>query len=196
MNAASLTQAGFRGYADTGGEGTNPKAAENTDWSQVVDENFRVRFVVDETNSGGENNVNLQLQYNLNSGGWNNVTGSSSVVQAVASGQVTDEGATTRQLTSGSGTFLTGAFDEADGIAGSNNQIDFTDGQDEVTEVEYVLQILSGDVGDGDTLELRVVRSGGTLDAWTQTPSLTVSEGGGGISVPVAMNQYMKRRMA
>lgn len=184
----SLSQAGFRGYADDGGEGAaTPKAAENTGWTQAVDETFRVRFVVDETAGGTESNITLQLQYNLNGAGFVNVTGSSSVVRAVASTHITEEGATTRQLTSGSGTFVTGAFDEDDGLAGEGTQIDFGSGG-ELTEVEYSVQILSADVADSDTITLRVIRSSGTaLENYAQTPSLTVSEAGGGQNVDVGL---------
>lgn len=172
----SLSQVGFRGYADTGGENTNPKANENTNWSNLVNENFRIRFVVDETAGGAEANINLQLEYNHLAGGWNPVTSTSSVARTFASSQITDEGATTRILTSGTGTFVTGAFDEADGIAGSSNQIDFNSGG-ELTEVEYVLQLRGADVSDKETIQFRVVRSGGTLEAWTQTPTVTASAG-------------------
>jgi hypothetical protein len=66
-------------------------------------------------------------------------------------------------------------MDEDNGIAGSGNQIDFTAGG-ELTEVEYCAQIRGVDVNHNDTIQLRVIRSGASLDAWTQTPTVTVNK--------------------
>jgi hypothetical protein len=105
----SFTQAKFRGRDDDGGEPAPPppggaswKAAADTNWTQKVDENFRVRFVVQETNGIASADKTFQLQYNHNGGGWNDVDGTSSVVQSSSSGSVSD-GADTTQLI-GSGT--------------------------------------------------------------------------------------------
>lgn len=173
----SLDQAGFRGRNDDGSESAATwTATANSDWAQAVDQNFRVRFLVQETAGGTENNVLLQLQYNLNGAGWNNVTDLSSVVRASDSAHLTEGESTTQQI--GAGTFITpnSGVDEVDGIAGQGNDIDFA-GSDEV-EVEYCCQLLAADVADQDTVQLRVVRGDGTvLESYTNTPSLTVSEG-------------------
>lgn len=177
--APFLNQIGFRARNDDGTETTATwKAGGNGPWTQNTNENFRVRFVIDETASVAENNVQLQLQYNRNSTGWVNVTGSSSVVRAVDSTNVSEEQATTRQLGSGSGTFFTGAMDNLDGLLGTNNQIDFT--ADGLTEIEFCLQLVGGTVLAGDTIQLRVIRSTPqVLEAYTQIPTITV----GGASV-------------
>lgn len=173
---ASLDQDSFRGRNDDGSQsGASWKATTNTNWTQAVDENFRVRFLVQETAGGSVNNANLQLQYNLNGTGWNSVNGTSSVVQSALSANFADDDNTTQQI--GAGTFISpnSGMDENNGLAGENNDIDF-DGNDEV-EVEYCCQVLSGDVADTDTVQLRVVRADLTvLESYTNTPSITVSE--------------------
>ncbi|MGH9878833.1 MAG: hypothetical protein ACRD5H_14470, partial [Nitrososphaerales archaeon] len=64
----TLDQAGFRGRNDDGSETTATwKAAENTNWSQAVDENLRVRLILDETTGGDPAIADYRLQYNLNS---------------------------------------------------------------------------------------------------------------------------------
>lgn len=172
----SLEQNSFRGRNDDGSESAATwKATANTDWTQAVDENFRIRFLVQETAGGSENNVNLQLQYNHNGGGWNSVNASSSVVQSSLSGNFAEDDNTTQQI--GSGTFISpnSGMDEDEGLAGESSDIDFA-GNDEV-EVEYCCQILSGDVADTDTVQLRVVRGDLTvLETYTNTPTVTVSE--------------------
>lgn len=166
----SIDQQSFRGRNDNGTETTATwKANANVNWSQNVDENFRVRFLLQEDNGGVESNFTAQLQYNLNSGGWNNVTGASNVVRASASPNVTDGADCTQQI--GSGTFITNndGFDEVDGASGGAN-LDFA-GSDEV-EVEFCVQIRSADVANNDTVQLRIAGA----DTWTNTPSITVIE--------------------
>lgn len=168
-----LTQASFRARNDDGSEtGATWKFGANVNWTQAVDENFRVRFLVQETGAGTlSGTFGGQLQYNLAAAGWNNVTASSSVVQAVASSNITDGVATTQQM--GAGTFVAGSIDEVDG-----NVANVSLSGDDETEVEYVLTIVSGDVTDAQTLQLRVIGLGDdttALTAYTNTPTVTVS---------------------
>lgn len=169
----SLSQVGFKGFDDNGTEtGASQKAAENVNWIQPVDQNFRIRFVIDETAGGAESNASFQLQYNLGGAGWNNVDGTSSVVRSSASTHITDDGNTTRILTSGAGTFVAGHFDEVNGLTGTT-----TWAGGELTEYEYCIQIRSADVADGNTVQLRVIRGTAVvLEGYTQTPSITVSD--------------------
>lgn len=169
----SLSQVGFRLRNDDGSQTTATwKANENTNATIGVDENFRIRFVVDETAGGAENNVTFQLQYSHNGGTFTNVTALAVVARPSASPNVTDSTATTRQLTSGTGTFVANSFDEVDGLSGVTT---FSGG--EVTEVEYCVQILSGAVANNDTVAFRVIRgSGSALENYAQTPTVTVSE--------------------
>jgi hypothetical protein len=165
----SFTQASFRGRKDDGDEtAASWKANADTDWTQKVDENFRVRFVVQETSGIAAADKTFQLEYNRNGTGWNDVNGASSVARAWVSPNVGDGDNTTQQV--GSGTFVApnAGFDEADGLAGGAS-LDFS-GSDEV-EVEYCLQIRSADVSNDDTIALRVKG----LDAYTNTPTVTVN---------------------
>ncbi|MGD9034531.1 MAG: DUF2341 domain-containing protein, partial [Desulfobacteraceae bacterium] len=165
----SFNQGSFQARNDNGDETASTwTAAANTNWTQMVDKNFRVRFLVQETAGNPDADKTLQLEYNLNSGGWNDVTGASSVVKAAATANVTDAVDTSQQL--GSGTFVTpnAGFDEADGLVGGAS-LDFS-GNDEV-EVEFSLQIVGADVSNGDTIELRVKG----LNTYTNTPTVTVT---------------------
>lgn len=167
----SLSQTQYRGRNDDGSETTATwKANANTDWTQPVDESFRVRFVVQETAGGAENNVTFQLQYNLNGAGWLDVTTASAVVRGVDT-QLADTSPTTDQI-GGSGSFLAGEQCE-DGLADISRP-SFA-GNDH-SEVEFGVQLLGADVDDADSIQLRVVRSGGSLEAWTATPTITASE--------------------
>jgi len=186
--AATLDQDGFRGRNDDGSESTATWiAAVNTDWTQDVDENFRVRFHI--TVEDVTVLLTAQLQYNLNSGGWNDVNASSSVVQSSASPNETDNVITLEQI-GGPGSYWRSWFDEVDGVVTTENYF-----SGEETEPEYCVQIIGTDVADTDTIELRVVGQGAAktaLNTYSQTPTITVNEGGGGggLSIPVAMHAY------
>jgi hypothetical protein len=169
----------WRGKNDTG-TGANTTdwiAAQNTGWSQAADVNFRVRFRGGDTAGASGTWTTPQLQYQLtpsggSPGGFNDVTGSSSVVRATASPNVADNAATSTQLTGGSGgAFVAGSFDEADGAVGSISL-----GASGNSEVEYCVQIRSADVANDDTVELRVL-IGGAAPAVEANghPSLTVT---------------------
>ena len=118
--------------------------------------------------ASAQSDKTFQLEYNRNGGGWNDVTGASSVVRAWLSPNLADAANTTQQV--GSGTFVTpnAGIDEADGQVGGTS-LDFS-GNDEV-EVEYSVQIVSVDVANDDTIQLRVKG----LDAYTNTPTATVN---------------------
>lgn len=169
--AAALDQNDFRGGVNSGTESTHAFiAAANTNFSQTVDETFLMRFNVQESGGGTISNVDLEFQYNRNTLGWNNITASSAVVIAVSSILVNGNDCTQRI---GVGTFLsTNAGQTTDGTSGGN-ALDYA-GNDE-SETEVSVQIVSGDVGPGDTIQIRLVRDGGTLlDNYNQTPTITV----------------------
>jgi hypothetical protein len=170
--ASQYDQDSFRARNDNGDESTAIwMAAANTNWTQMVDKNFRLRFLVQETSGISEWDKSFQLEYNLNGGGWNDVTGASSVVKAGATANVTDGADTTQQLGSGTYPPTNDGFDEADGLVGGTS-LDFS-GNDEV-EVEFSLQIVGTDVSNGDTIQLRVKG----LDTYTTTPTMTVTGAG------------------
>lgn len=172
--AAVFDQDSFRIRNDDGTDETDAtwKAAANVDADVATDTTFRQRFVVQETagNSDGAP-VSLQIQYRKNLGTWTNVTASSSNVKAVDSTKLTHGADTTQQV--GGGTFLTNNnwVEDVDGV--TDDSAAFA-GSDEA-EVEFALQIVDADVTDGDQIELRVVKAGGTvLATYTNTPELTI----------------------
>ena len=176
---ASFTQNGFRGRNDDGNETTATwKATQNTNWTQKVDTNFRVRFQMQEGAACAGANKVWRLQYNLAAAGWVDCSASSIVVRASASANFTDGAATTDQLTGGTGTFqggsgTTGGMDEGDCNAGGSTMDVAASGH---SEAEYCVQIRSADVTDGQTLQLRVTDAGTAIAAYTQTPTITVNE--------------------
>lgn len=185
--AASLDQVHYRFRNDDGSESAATWIdAEDTNiivgsgGSVELDTNIRLRITVDDTASGIENNVNLQLQYNKNTLGWNSVNATSLNVRSSASGNFADDDNTTRQLTIPTGgSFITpnSGMDEDNGIAGETNDIDYVDGLHDFVEVEFCFIVRSTDVTNDDAIQFRVVRApGGTLDAWSVTPQITVSQ--------------------
>jgi len=162
----NIDQTAFRGKGEGVETAENWKAAVNTNWTQAMDDNFRLRFLLSETNGWLESNFAAQLQYNINTAGWNNVNASSSVARSFA-GSVTDGEDCTEQL-DGSRTFISNndGVDEVDGLSGGAN-LDFT-GNDEA-EVEYTLQLRSADLSEGDTVQFRIAG----MDSYAQTPTIT-----------------------
>jgi hypothetical protein len=174
--AVSYDQAGFRAYADDGAiNAATPLAAENTAWTPTLDTNFRFRAVIDEGGGPLGGVLDFKLQYSKNGGAWTDVNLTSLVVRTFASPIVANNAATTRQLTSGTGTFVAGTFDENNGAAGSASTID----NGELTEIEWCAQVRSADVTNGDTVQLRAVETVGTVPfaSYTQVPTLTISGG-------------------
>lgn len=177
MGAAAWEETSFRVRNDDGDEaGATWRQLINVADTVPVDTNFRVRFGV--TVTGMDSSVIGQLQYNLAGAGFNNVNATSSVVQSVASPNEADGATITEQL-SQSKTFVAnaspnGLFDEVDGVVASQA---ITTTQE--TEMEFCITIISGDVTNGQTIELRVIDN---ASAFATYPSphlvITVSEDG------------------
>ena len=181
-----INQSAFRGRNDDGSETTATwKAAENTNWSQAVGENFRVRFELEETAGGNtkgaascRNQVNLQ--YNLNGAGWNNVSGSSSVVRLVASSQFAGPVQCTDQMTTSGASFLAGS---GCALVESLTLGTIAVPTSQSVQYEFCLQIVAADVTNGQTIQLRALSvntstgNGEVLDTYTNTPTITVVEG-------------------
>lgn len=172
---ASFTQVTFRGRNDDGNETTATWiATQGTDWTQAVDTNFRIRFEIQEgANCAGSNKV-WRLQYNLAGAGWVDGSASSIVVRASASPNLADAANLTNQLTGGTGTFqgATG-FDEVDCNAGGASMDVAALGH---AECEFCVQLRSADVTDGQTFQLRITDAGTAIAAYTDTPTITVSD--------------------
>lgn len=175
----TTVQLAFRGRNDDESESlASWKAAQNTNWSQPTNAQFRVRFEIEET-AGGNADILARLEYNKNSAGWNPVNGSSAVVQSTASLKLINEDNTTNQLTASARSFVAGKVDESDGLT---TQISINN---QHTEFEFCISIIEGDVTNGDTIQLRVTNNGTALTTYTQTPSLTVQKLLDGAAKPV-----------
>ena len=170
-NDPAYDQDSFAFYNDGTESGSTIIGSVNTNPALELDTTYLVRFLVQETAGGTGNNTSIQFEYNLNGAGWNNVTGTSSVIRATDSANLTDGGNTTQRI--GAGTYLTtnGGIDDVDGLAGGAN-LDFA-GNDEA-EMLYAFQIRSADVSAGDTIQLRCTENSGTLvTTYTNTPTVT-----------------------
>ena len=167
------TQSDFRGRNDDQSEASATwNAAANTNWTQDSNESFRMRFVIQETGGAAASSQGFKMQYNKNSAGWVDVTASSSVVKSFDSTHLTDGQDTTQQV--GGGTFVTpnAGVDDVDGAVGNASFA----GSDE-TELELCVKIITADIADSDTVELRIVEADGTaLGTYSNTPSITVNE--------------------
>lgn len=151
------------------------KAGLNIDVIVAKDVNIRVRFGIEETADVADPNVQFQLQYNKNSGGWNDVNGSSTNIRSSLSTKLVDAENTTEQLAM-AGTFLTtnAGVDEVNGLVGGAN-LDFSASANEEVELEFCFQVRSADVTNGDTIQLRIVKEADELlSTYTNTPTLTV----------------------
>lgn len=172
MTTPVFEQTDFQGFADDGVPGSaTSKAAANTGWTQNVDENFRIRFAVEETAGKSQNNVQVTFQYNLNGTGWNLIT-ASTPIQTASTTHYADEDADNVQRVS-TGTFTGGVLNEDD-QAGASNQIDYL-GND-IWETESCFTIDSAQVADTDTIQVRCLYEAATLDFYTSVPTITVSE--------------------
>ncbi len=172
---ATIDQATFRIRDDDGSESAATwRQLEDINDTLDTDINFRIRFTLDDTTDGERLNFQPQLEYNLASGGWNDVNGASSVIRATASSEFTDDDDTTRQLSIPSGgSFITpnSGMDDNDGLAGQDNDIDFVETVHDFVEVEFCFQIRSADVSDAQTVQLRIKNA----DSFGVTPTITIN---------------------
>ena len=158
-------------FYDEGTEsGSTIIGTQNNQQDIDVDTNFQVRILLQETSGAAIDTFEgLQWEYELNqSGTWNSITTSSSVIQAVNSTSLTDQGDTTSRLTGGSGTFLTpNAWVSEDG---NSANLVFTPGDH--CEALLSAQIIGTDVSNGDEIRARV--TGNPTPAWTVEADINV----------------------
>ena len=162
---------GWRFYADGTETGSVAEANENTDVTLEVATVYQVRWAVSETGSAVWTTQDLQLEYNLNSAGWNDVNATSSVVQSAAGGLVEADDTTDR--ITGQGSFQASECqDETDGLTAGTDRVDT-----EYINAVWSFQILAADVVDTDTIQLRITDD---VLGWTAEnqalPTITVNE--------------------
>jgi hypothetical protein len=171
----AVTQSHYRFGIDEGTESTHGwHAAEDANPSAGVipiNTTFLLRFCL-QCDGTAQSNVDAEFQVRRNGGAYQNITTSSSIVRAVATVAFANGDNTTKRL-SGTGTFeSSSAGCTEDGVSGGTAFDIVSNGNG---ETECSLQIVGADVADGDVLEFRLTRDGGTqLDTYAVTPSLTV----------------------
>jgi epidermal growth factor receptor substrate 15 len=183
MTAAVFDQDTFEGRNDDVGlnSGTfNGGGGPGGDWTQDTGVNFRVRFLIQETNGGMAPNQQFALYYEKNGDG--NPTGSSAVTTSssnvilVNDTQGINDNETTTQVIGG-GTYVSGdslGYDDGTSDVGTGN-IDFTANTE--CEVEFCIQIVGADVSDADTIDLYVFEADATqLGSYTDSPRVTAKK--------------------
>lgn len=164
----------FRGYEDdVSGAITaqTPIAAVDTNWTQDVDTKFHVALLATETAGGDAKSIPFRFEYNLNGGGWLDVTNTTPIQAVSATNCTTADAASygTTALTTGATIqateYDTGGADAAP-VSLLSSSFEFT----------TCLQIDSAQVANNDTIQLRLSNAGVALDADTTIPTITVSE--------------------
>jgi hypothetical protein len=161
----------YRVRNDDGSEsGATWKAAQNTDVSIPEGEVFRVRFLLQETGGIGyvQATGDYMLRRKLNAGSFLFVGAESgTVVLGSASAFVTDETATTSQLTGGSGSFVAGK------VEASNARLQAPLTANNYTELEFTIVIPAADVVDGDVVEIELAQLTEALGGPTERITIT-----------------------
>lgn len=168
-----LDQESFQGRDDTQSlNSATFSESLNTDFNQDVDTTFRLRFEIQET-AGGSNTGAISLSCEKNgTGGYAVVTTSSSNVRITTSSQFANGDNTTQVI--GDGSFVTGDGVADPGVASANLTLN-----NQSTEIEFALTIVSGDVSNGDKLAFRCQMTGVDLDSYTQEPAITAVKAAG-----------------
>jgi hypothetical protein len=184
MGVGYCRQDAFRARNDDGSDDDTSAtwiAAKDTDWTQAVDENFRIRILAQEYNGFQAKNYYGILQFRYDStgtgssyGSWTNVLGASSILQSSASSNRTDGDDTDSDQLGGSGTQTdnnNAGFDEANGANGSGFNDIPANGH---FEGEWNILIVGADVVDGGLLQLKDA----TCAAFNIYPTITIDKGG------------------
>jgi len=176
-NVFGITARAFRFYEDGTEAGSTAIAAENTNITRDVaagNSALQLRYGVQESGSGsasGATTDDYQLQVSKNAGAYANVAAASSNVRAFPTANLTDAAATTQRLSAGSGAFIAGEIDEADGIV--------TDWQltaNNFSELLYSVELVAADLAHNDTLDFRVLRNGAVFNTYSVTPRVTANK--------------------
>lgn len=122
------------------------------DTSFEVERDTNIAIIVKLGNDGGQTGDNaIQLEYNVDGGGWNPVTASSSNVRVGVSGDSSDELSGVERLTASGRTFQTSVIDEGNG----KTRIVF-DGDSDI-EYYFAITFRSAELGGGESIDFRIV---------------------------------------
>jgi len=152
---AGYALSGYRARNDDGNEtGASWKEAQDTTWTQPMDENFRVRFQIDHLGAPSGLSPSIELYFRVNGGSYNAVS-PSSLLTYNGSGSVSDGTATTNQLTGGQGTFFAGTVQTAVAVPPAFiwSGTAVPGGH---TEVEACLYANSSDFANDDVIDLQL----------------------------------------
>ena len=167
----------FRWYSDDGAiNAATALAAEDVDLTTqlALNTNARLRLQIANTVAGNDRASGvIQLQARLRTASftseWFNVNSTSPCVRPSA-GTPADGAVCTRLLTQVNAGFANAGYDEVDGAAATTV---LTAGFD--YECEFCIKFLKGHLANGDIVDFRLLQGGTTLNAYTETPSFTVS---------------------
>jgi hypothetical protein len=172
MGSANTGQQRFWWRQDNGTETTASfRGALGTPWSPAagdLDTPQRIRFELGNTGGMDESSGSYNLYYDIDNGGYNPLTTSSSKVKLVSSAQSISDDDTTSEQMSGAQTFQAGRYDET----GSSTNITIVAGQE--TEVEFCIQFDSATITGGEVIKFQVYRDTSALDSYANTPSSTL----------------------
>jgi hypothetical protein len=172
--AVDLRQKHFRFGADDGSESTHTFLANedtNITFDPLFTPKFLLRFSLQEAGGTATVDTDFQFQYNLNGGGWTDITTATSVVKAVTPSAWANGANCTKRL-SGTGTFEGSAAGcTADGTSGGANCDIAASGN---TETECALELVVADLSDADVIQFQLTSPDLAITC-DVTPSLTVS---------------------
>jgi hypothetical protein len=158
----------------------NGGGGNNGNWTQLVNVNFRIRYVIQETAGGAQGNQNFTLFFDHEGAGYVEWT-TATPIQPAPTTQYAQGDTTTQVL--GAGTYVAGNSEGGVDDNEDTGNIDYA--ANEEAEVEFCCTIDSAQVNDGDTIAVRVYESDGTaLGSYTQTPTITVDKPAG-ITLPI-----------
>lgn len=170
MASPTFTQVTFRARNDNGSETTATwKFNQGINWTQVVDTNFRVRFLLDETASRAWNNYSWNLYYSTDGTNYSAVDTTTPVKYSL-SANFTDGDDTTSQLTGGSGAFLANNNGMCESTSTTNTGL-----AGNYFEIECSLQLDSTQLTDASSIYLRIYNGTSPVASYTATPQITVS---------------------
>ena len=168
--AVAWTQVSARFRNDDGSEAAATwKAALNVNLKAGPSLQLRLRICVkcSGTTSGS---FTPQLRYSKNAAAYTSVTASSADVRAVDSPNLTDDAATTKQI-SVNANWSAGKVDD---VSGAMTSTAVTTGYD--TEMEWSIKLEDSALANGDTLDFRCYNSTTAFGTYSTTLRLTVSK--------------------
>lgn len=163
-------QQDYQFYNDNGVQGSaTTKGAINNSVNITQGTKFRLRVNFGDTNNATQNNTrSVNLQLNINGGGWNDVTGATGISYTTSAFVSDGNNDPNERLSNIVGTSFTGAWEEFD----TNNTTTSQTWADNYTEYEFCL--LENGVTAGQSVQFRLLTSSDETPAITNTPTITV----------------------